>query len=63
METVKLVWLVAAGTSASTAIFIAAIMDHIPGATVVDVGALLITGVLAGLFLSLGLKSSRPSPN
>lgn len=64
MKTKKAAWLVAAVTSATTAVFIAAaIMDRISGATMVDVGALLITGVLAGLFLGLGLTSNQPNPN
>jgi hypothetical protein len=64
MKSKKAAWLVAATTSAMTALFIAAaIMDHIAGVTIVDVGALLITGILTGLFLGYYLASNKSGPS
>lgn len=58
---VRTAWLVAAATIVTTLIFIAVrVIDLIPNATVVDVGALEVAGGLTGVFLALGLK---PSPN
>jgi hypothetical protein len=48
---------------ATTAVFIAAaIMDHGEGVTVIDVGALLVTSILAGLFLDFALRHPRATP-
>ena len=53
-------WLIAATSSATMLVFIAAkVGDIIPNATAVDVGALAITGVLTGLFLGFGLTRDR----
>jgi len=58
---VRTAWLVAATTSGTMLIFIAAkVSDLIPNATAVDVGALAVTGILTGVFLAFGLK---PSPS
>ena len=58
---VRTAWLVGAMTSGTMLILIAAkVGDVIPNATVVDVGALAITGVLTGAFLALGLT---PEPS
>jgi hypothetical protein len=62
MQTQRTAWLTAAATSATTAVFVAsAIMDHGSPVTVVDVGALLVTGILAGLFLGFALRCRRPA--
>ena len=53
---VKAAWLVGAATSGTLLVSIAAkVIEILPNATVVDVGALAITGVLTGLFLAFGL--------
>lgn len=50
-------WLVAATTSGTVLILIVAkVGDLIPNSTPVDVAALAVTGVLTGVFLTLGLK-------
>jgi len=57
---VRIAWLVAATTSGMMLISIGAkVADLIPNATVVDAGALAVTGILTGLFLALAVK---PSP-
>ncbi len=62
MQAKRTAWLTAAVASATTAVFIAAaIMDHVSGVTVVDVGALLVTGIFAGLFLGFALMHPRPA--
>jgi hypothetical protein len=64
MKSTQVAWLMAAITSATTGVFIAAaIMDRFSGVTIMDVGALLVTGVLAGLFLGFGLRFHRHLPN
>jgi hypothetical protein len=57
---VKTAWLVAATASATMLVFIAAqVIAVIPNATVIDVGALAITGVLTGLFLAFALMPTH----
>ncbi len=44
-------------------VFIAAkVLELIPGATVIDVGAIAVTGILTGLFLGFGLTLRRHQP-
>jgi hypothetical protein len=55
----KIAWLVAATTSGTMLVLIAAkVSDLLPNATIVDVGALAITGVLTGMFLAFGLTAA-----
>ncbi len=57
---VRTAWLVGATTSGTMLIFIATkVGDLIPNATAVDAGALAVTGVLTGAFLTLGLTPAR----
>jgi len=52
MKNPKHTWLLAAITTAVVAVAEAATVLHlIPGTTIVDTGALLLTGFLAGLFM------------
>ena len=53
----KAIWLAAASISGMVLFGIGTkVSELIPHATVVDVGALAITGVLTGIFLALGLQ-------
>jgi len=55
-------WLVAATTSGTMLVFIGAqVVDILPNATAIDVGALAVTGVLTGMFLAFALLSNRSS--
>lgn len=54
-------WFLAAWTSAMTLVSIAAtVVQQLPDATVIDVGAVAVTGILTGLFLGLGLARRQP---
>lgn len=56
----KTAWLVAATTSGTMLVFIAAkVSDILPNAIAVDVGALAVAGVLTGLFLAFALMPPR----
>ena len=55
-QTARTVWLVAAMTTGTMLVFIGAtVVDLIPEATVIDVAALALTGILTGFFLALAL--------
>lgn len=60
--TIKTVWFIAATTSGTMLVSIAAkVIDVLPNATVIDVGALAITGILTGLFLAFALTPTHTS--
>lgn len=56
-------WFLAAGTSAMTLLSIAAtVVQRLPDATVIDIGAVAVTGILTGLFLGFGLARHERLP-
>ncbi|MCB1033332.1 MAG: hypothetical protein KDD47_05810 [Acidobacteria bacterium] len=58
MEPKRTVHFTVSATSSLFGVWIAStLMQRVPGVTLIDAGALLVTGVLAGLFLGLGLGS------
>jgi len=60
MENLKSPWLLAALTTGAVAIVEAAtVLRMLLGTTIVDVGALLVTGFLAGLFTGFHLMQRR----
>ncbi len=60
-QTTRTAWLVAATISGATLFAIAANVNGlIPNATVVDFAALVVTGILTGYFLALGLWPAHP---
>ena len=58
-RTVRSAWLTAAATSGTVLLFVGAkVLDIVPRVTAMDVGAVAVTGVLTGLFLGFGLRST-----
>ena len=56
---IRTAWLVSATISGAMCIFVAAkVGELVPNATIVDVGAVALLGILTGVFLALGLKRS-----